>query len=42
MVIENFKIEDNNNEIIERSRPIASLLVAGIKPGKHSTFQLGL
>lgn len=42
MVIENFKVEDEDNEIIERSRPIASILTGGYKPGKHFTFQAGL
>ncbi|PKB15848.1 hypothetical protein [Flavobacterium sp. 5] len=42
MVIENFKVEDEDNQIIERSRPIASLLAAGYKPGKHFTFEAGL
>lgn len=42
MVIENFKVENTENEIIERTRPIASLLMAGYKPGKHFTYQAGL
>ena len=42
IVIENFKVEDENDEIIERTRPIASLLMGGYKPGKHFTFEAGL
>lgn len=41
IVIENFKVEDDKNEVIERTKPFASLLTTGYKPGKHFTFQLG-
>jgi hypothetical protein len=42
IVIENFKVVDYDEEVIERSRPLASILTAGYKPGKHFTYQLGL
>ena len=33
--------EDETNEL-ERSEPIASVLVGGFKPGKHFTFEAGM
>ena len=43
MIIETFKVENHetNNEVIERTRPIASVAVISYKPGKHFSFELG-
>lgn len=38
IILEDFKIEDAESEIIERKRPIAMVPVAIYKPGKHFSF----
>jgi hypothetical protein len=38
LILENFKIEDKESEIIERKRPIMMVPVAIYKPGKHFSF----
>lgn len=42
LIIESFKVETSDGEILERSSPFASAIVGGYKPGKHFTFQAGL
>jgi hypothetical protein len=46
VILEDFFIEttdtDGAKKEIERSEPIASVLVGGYKPGKHFTFEAGL
>jgi hypothetical protein len=42
MIVENFIVEDVDNQEIERSRPFASVATVGFKPGEHFIFQVGL
>ena len=42
VVMESFKVESFDEEVIERDKPIASVITAGFKPGNHFTYQLGL
>ena len=43
IITENFAVEKTEgNEVIERTKPIASLLTVGYKPGEHFTYQFGL
>ncbi len=42
LILESFKIEDHEGEIIERSYPWAMVPVALYKPGKHFTFIGGI
>ncbi|HSN48465.1 MAG TPA: hypothetical protein VLR29_06855 [Flavobacterium sp.] len=46
VIFEDFIVETTNSEGVkkelERSEPIASVLVLGFKPGKHFTFEAGL
>jgi hypothetical protein len=39
---ENFFIENEDGEILERERPIAPALMGVFKPGEHWTFSLGI
>jgi len=43
IILETFKVEDHetHSEIIERTRPFASLAVVKFKPGEHFYFELG-
>ena len=43
MIIENFKVEDHSTseESIERTRPFTTVAVAGFKPLKHFSFEVG-
>jgi hypothetical protein len=43
MIVETFKVKDDetNGEEIERTRPIASVVVISFKPGEHFSFELG-
>lgn len=45
IITETFKVEEHlsggSDEILERSRPIASALMASFKPGKHFNYLLG-
>lgn len=41
LIIESFKIETSDSEILERSSPFATAIVGGYKPSKHFTFQAG-
>lgn len=41
MILETYKVEEKNQETIERSRPIAPAAVILYKADKHSTFLLG-
>ncbi|WP_395049773.1 hypothetical protein [Flavobacterium sp.] len=46
VIFEDFIVETTNSEgdkkELERSEPIASVLVLGFKPGKHFTFEAGM
>ena len=46
LIFEDFIVETTNSEgdkqELERSEPIASVLVGGFKPGKHFTFEAGM
>jgi len=46
LIFEDFIVESTNSEgekkELERSEPIASVLVGGFKPGKHFTFEAGM
>ncbi|MCH6199988.1 hypothetical protein MMU07_10365 [Aquiflexum sp. LQ15W] len=43
LIIENFKIEKSGSRSqIERTRPLASAMTVGFKPGNHLTWQFGL
>jgi len=46
IILEDFIVETTNSEgaksELERSEPIASVLVGGYKPGKHFTFEVGM
>ena len=43
MILETFKVKDHktDQESIERTRPIACVVVVSYKPGKHFSFELG-
>jgi hypothetical protein len=43
MILETFKVEDHNTnqEVIERTRPVACVAVVSFKPGKHFSFEFG-
>jgi len=43
MILETFTVKDHetDNEVVERTRPIASVAVISFRPGKHFTFELG-
>lgn len=41
VIFENFKVE-SSTEVFERSKPIASTITTGFKPGRHFTYQFGL
>lgn len=38
LVLEDFKVEDADKEVIERKRPLSVIPVAMFKPGKHISF----
>jgi hypothetical protein len=42
LIIESYKVETSEDEVLERSSPFATAIVGGFKPGKHFTFQAGL
>ncbi len=42
IILENFRVELFDKEVIEREKPIASVITTGFKPEKHFTYQLGL
>jgi len=46
LIFEDFIVETTNSEgdkiELERSEPIATVLVGGFKPGKHFTFEAGM
>jgi hypothetical protein len=46
LILEDFIVETTNSEgdkiELERSEPIATVLVGGYKPGKHFTFEAGM
>ena len=43
LIIENFKVEKSGSRSeIERTRPLASSMTVGFRPGKHFTYQFGL
>lgn len=45
IITETFKVEDHlngeNNTVIERSKPVATAIMASFKPGKHFNYLLG-
>lgn len=41
LIVENLKIENDKEEVLERTSPFASVIVVGFKPEKHFTFELG-
>ncbi len=43
MILETFKVKDHktDQETVERTRPIASVVVARFRPAEHFTFELG-
>lgn len=41
LIFEDFIVETDKKEL-ERSEPVASVLVGGFKPGKHFTFEAGM
>lgn len=42
LIIESFKVETSDDEVLERTSPFASAIVGGYKPGKYFTFEAGL
>jgi len=42
MMIETFEVEDHENTVIERSRPITAIAVAIFKPKEHVSFIAGM
>ena len=43
LIVETFKVADHetNDEVVERTRPITSVVVISVKPGEHFSFELG-
>jgi len=42
IVIEDFEVEDHDQTVIERSKPLATVGVAIFKPGEHISFLAGM
>lgn len=42
IILESYAIEKNDDTIIERERPLSSIITANFKPGKHTVFILGI
>jgi hypothetical protein len=41
IVVETFEVEDNNDEVIERTKPITNLASLIFKPKEHISFIIG-
>jgi len=42
IVIEDFEVEDHDQTVIERSKPLSTVAVAIFKPGEHVSFLAGM
>jgi hypothetical protein len=41
MMIESFEVEDHENTVLERTRPVSSIAAVIFKPGEHFSFSTG-